>query len=112
NQAIAMRTNAVNCERLTRLVLSGFSLAIARQELTRANLEGADDRQLVSLTLRGNNRAYEILVRRYQKLVYNVLYQMLQSHESAADVTQDTFLRAYRGLNSFRLESSFKPWLL
>src|SRR5688572_24187493 len=98
----------VNCGKLTRFVLSCFSLAIKGQVLTRADLDLADDRNLVSLTLRGNNRAYEVLVRRYQKLVYNVLYQMLQNHETAADVTQDTFLKAYRGLSSFKLESPFR----
>ena len=80
--------------------------------MTRSDFELANDKELVSLTLRGNGRAYETLVRRYQKLVYNVLFQMLQSHESAADVTQDTFLKAYRALPSFRTEAPFKPWLL
>jgi RNA polymerase sigma-70 factor (ECF subfamily) len=87
-------------------------MAVERDSLTRAGLELSDDGQLVGLTLRGDNRAYEILVRRYQKLVYNVLYHMLQNHESAADVTQDTFLRAYRGLSTFKHGSPFKPWLL
>lgn len=80
--------------------------------MTRENLENASDGELVGLTLRGTARAYEVLVRRYQKLVYNVLYQMLQNHESAADVTQDTFVRAFNGLSSFRSDAPFKPWLL
>jgi RNA polymerase sigma-70 factor (ECF subfamily) len=71
-----------------------------------------DDRELVSASLSGNLRAYELLVRRYQKIVYNMLYQMVRSHEQAADLTQETFLRAFRGLSGFRPEAPFKPWLL
>lgn len=71
-----------------------------------------DDAQLIRASLKGDKRAYEVLVRRYQKLVYNVVHQMVRSHETASDLTQETFLKAYRALPSFRLEASFKPWLL
>jgi RNA polymerase sigma-70 factor (ECF subfamily) len=85
---------------------------LAKRKLTRENFENASDTELVNLTMRGTSRAYETLVRRYQKLVYNVLFQMLQNHESAADVTQDTFVRAFNGLHTFRKDAPFKPWLL
>lgn len=75
-------------------------------------LEQCEDGTLVSMTLSGNGKAYETLLRRYQKLVYNVLFQMLQNHDTAADVTQETFIRAYRGLSGFRQTAKFKPWLL
>jgi RNA polymerase sigma-70 factor (ECF subfamily) len=71
-----------------------------------------DDSQLVSKTLSGDLKSYESLVRRYQKLVYNVIFQIVRSHETAADLTQESFLRAFRGLKSFRTGMSFKPWLL
>src|SRR5262249_8922761 len=71
-----------------------------------------DDGALVSLTLKGDGGGYEVLVRRYQKLVYNVLYEMVRNHESAADLTQETFLKAFRGLSRFRPDAPFKPWLL
>lgn len=71
-----------------------------------------DDTGLVRLTLSGNKKAYEVLVRRYQKLVYNVLYQMVRSHETAGDLTQETFMKAYRALSTFKLDAKFKPWLL
>lgn len=73
---------------------------------------GLDDSSLVKACLRGDKRAYEVLLRRYQKLVYNVLYQMVHSHEMAADLTQETFLKAYRALGTFRTDGKFKPWLL
>lgn len=70
------------------------------------------DGKLVGLALSGDGKAYETLVRRYQRLVYNVLYQIVLSHEAAADLTQETFLKAFKALGSFRQEASFKPWLL
>ncbi len=106
-----MSTKALKCETLPELFLNGLGV-IARRHLTRENLDSATDGELITLTLRGNPRAYEVIVRKYQKLVYNVLYQMLQNHESAADVTQDTFVRAFKALNTFRLDAPFKPWLL
>lgn len=71
-----------------------------------------DDSLVVGAVLAGDGKSYDILVRRYQKLVYNMLFQMVHSHEMAADLTQDTFLKAYRALGTFRREAKFKPWLL
>ncbi len=70
------------------------------------------DADLVGRSRSGDNKAFEALVRRYQKLVYNVIYQMTRNHESASDLTQDTFLKAYRALPGFDTSKSFKPWLL
>lgn len=88
------------------------SLLVGDERLTVRDLEAADDQKLVSLTLTGSQKAFEILLRRYQKLVYNVIFQMVQNHEAAADLTQDTFLRTYKGLATFRGNAAFKPWLL
>ncbi len=101
-----------NCETLTQVVLRGFGQLLASGGLTRQDKEKLADGQLIALTLSGDARSYEVLVRRYQKLVYNVVYQMLRSHEAAADVTQETFLKAFRSLSTFRSECAFKPWLL
>lgn len=87
-------------------------LSAAKMVLMRPQHEAADDGTLVRLSLSGDGKAYELLVRRYQKLVYNVLYQMVRSHETAADLTQETFVRAFRGLAGFRAGAPFKPWLL
>ncbi|MBX3148981.1 sigma-70 family RNA polymerase sigma factor [Candidatus Obscuribacterales bacterium] len=70
------------------------------------------DAELVGKTRAGDNKAFEVLVRRYQKLVYNIIYQMIRNHDSASDLTQDTFLKAYKALPGFDTTKSFKPWLL
>jgi RNA polymerase sigma-70 factor (ECF subfamily) len=80
--------------------------------LAAAECTAVPDQELINLTLAGNASGFEVLVRRYQRLVYNVVYDMLRSHECAADITQETFLKAYQNLASFRTGAPFKPWLL
>jgi RNA polymerase sigma factor (sigma-70 family) len=56
--------------------------------------------------------AYGHLVRRYQGLVLSVVFAMVKSEETARDLTQETFLKAFRALNQFDTRRPFKPWLL
>ncbi len=72
----------------------------------------SDDQSLIDLALAGDSKAFEHLLRRYQKLVYNLLFQMVRSHEIAADLTQDSFLKVFKSLHMFRRGANFKPWLL
>lgn len=107
--------SALNCGTQWIKLEKDFSwkaLLLGEKRLTSKDLEIAADQSLVALTLAGNKKAFECLLRRYQKLVYNVVYQMVQNHEAAADLTQDTFLKAYKALATFRGNSPFKPWLL
>lgn len=70
-----------------------------------------NDADLVRQTLCGNTAAYNGLVQRYQRQVYNLAYRMLGNAEDAGDLVQDTFLRAYGALASFRQDASFLTWL-
>jgi RNA polymerase sigma-70 factor (ECF subfamily) len=70
-----------------------------------------NDAELVRQTLCGNTAAYNGLVQRYQRQVYNLAYRMLGNAEDAGDLVQDTFLRAYGALSSFRQDASFLTWL-
>lgn len=70
-----------------------------------------NDADLVKQTLCGNTSAYNGLVQRYQRQVYNLAYRMLGNAEDAGDLVQDTFLRAYGALTSFRQDASFLTWL-
>ena len=69
------------------------------------------DATLVQRTLRGETAAYNVLVQRYQRQVYNLAYRMVGSAEDAGDMVQETFLRAYGALASFRQDASFLTWL-
>ncbi len=88
-------------------------VGLVKDKLNNApDLTALADAELVRRSRAGDNKAFELLVRRYQKLVYNVIYQMLRNHDTASDLTQDTFLKAYKALPSFDTKKSFKPWLL
>src|SRR5437016_2884975 len=69
------------------------------------------DADLVRKTLSGKTEAYNALVQRYQRQVYNLAYRMLGNDDDAGDLVQDTFLRAYGALASFRQDASFLTWL-
>ncbi len=70
-----------------------------------------NDAELVKQTLCGNTAAYNGLVLRYQRQVYNLAYRMLGNAEDSGDLVQETFIRAYSALASFRQDASFLTWL-
>lgn len=69
------------------------------------------DSKLVSAVLAGDTSAYRGLVERYQGRVFAVVYGMIRNREDATDLTQETFVRAYQNLKSYRTESSFYTWI-
>ncbi len=69
------------------------------------------DRELVKRVQAGNAEAFEELVRRYERKVYNIAYRLLGNHQDASEALQDTFLRAYRAIDKFQFKSSFFTWL-
>ncbi len=66
---------------------------------------------LVQRARTGDMNAFETLFQKYQKPIYNMLLRMLRSADDASDLTQDTFIKAYRALGSLREEAIFYPWL-
>lgn len=66
---------------------------------------------LIYEILAGDAEAYAILVRRYQKPIYNLMLRMTASNEDATDLTQETFVRAYEKLEQFKPSRPFFPWL-
>ena len=70
-----------------------------------------EERDLISRSRAGDVGAFNELVERYQRLVYNVSLRMVGDTGIAEDVTQDTFLSAYKAIGKFR-GGSFKAWLL
>jgi len=69
------------------------------------------DDELVRRVQAGNAEAFEELVRRYERKVYNITYRMMGNEQDASEALQDTFLRAYRFLPKFQFKSSFFTWL-
>ena len=70
-----------------------------------------EESRLVKAAANGSESAFEALVTENQKLVYNVALKLTGNSEDALDVSQETFLKAYRNLSAFRFESRFSAWL-
>lgn len=71
----------------------------------------ADDRTLVLAAQAGAAEAFDVLVERHRRAVYNVCYRFTGNHADASDLAQDAFVRAYRGLRSFRGDAAVSTWL-
>jgi RNA polymerase sigma-70 factor (ECF subfamily) len=70
-----------------------------------------DDRSLVQACLDGRTEAFDLIVERHRRHVYRLCRRFVNRHEDAADLSQDVFLRAYRGLRRFRADASLSTWL-
>jgi RNA polymerase sigma factor RpoE len=70
-----------------------------------------EETELVRRAQRGDLPAYDDLVRRYQERIYATIYHMTANHEDANDLAQDTFVKAFNALKSFKGGSSFYTWL-
>lgn len=66
---------------------------------------------LIEDFLEGDMAALEALVEKYKRMVYRVAIKITKNHEDANDVVQETFLKVYKSLNKFKMESSFETWL-
>jgi len=69
------------------------------------------DQQLVERAQRGDKRAFELLVEKYQRKLGRLLSRLIRDPGEVEDVTQEAFIKAYRALPSFRGDSAFYTWL-
>jgi len=70
-----------------------------------------EDEFLVRSAQKGDLRAFEALVEKYQKKMLNLAYRMLGDYEEACDAVQEAFLSAFRAIRKFRGEAKFSSWL-
>lgn len=91
----------------------GFALVFGVAAVMGASKEAskAADIEMILAIRKGDAVAYQGLVEKYQNRVYNLIYGMVRNREDARDLTQDSFVKAYQKLDSFRLEASFYTWL-
>ena len=93
------------------------SMTFVNEEIGQVAMAGsvpasATDASLLIDKLRsGDAAAFEILVERHSRDIYALLYRLTENAEEASDLTQDTFLRAFRSITSFRGDSEIKTWL-
>ena len=74
--------------------------------------EGVDDRALVEATLAGDRQAFGVFVERETRAVYRACLRILGRPYDAEDVTQETFVAAYRAIGSYRGDGPLRGWLL
>src|SRR5712671_7698095 len=72
----------------------------------------SEEMQLVRRAKRGDDQAFEELVRRYDRNVFRIAQHITQNREDAEDVVQDAFLKAYQNLGQFQGNSKFYTWLV
>lgn len=75
------------------------------------DLRAADDAALVEAFRTGRREAFDVIVERHRRQVYLVCYRFAGSHEDAADLAQDVFVRAFRGLKTFKGAAALSTWL-
>lgn len=74
-------------------------------------MEREREARLIERVLGGDTDAFEPLVKEYEKNIYNLCLRMVGSREDAADLTQESFLKAYSSLKGFHGDSKFSVWL-
>jgi RNA polymerase sigma-70 factor (ECF subfamily) len=89
-------------------------VTVVRHEPAPAHAEllnGLSEAELVSACLAGQRDAFTLIVERHRRPVYQLCYRFVGNHEDASDLSQEVFLRAYRGLKGFKGQSTLATWL-
>lgn len=74
-------------------------------------MENKDDKYLLQLIKKGNDSAYEDIVKKYERPIYQYCYRFFGSEEDALDSTQEIFIKVYRYIGKFEGKSSLKTWI-
>jgi RNA polymerase sigma-70 factor (ECF subfamily) len=75
------------------------------------SLDALEDSALIEWCRQGRRDAFDLLVQRHQRSLYQVCYRFVANHADASDLVQESFLRAWRGLPGFKKQSSVGTWL-
>lgn len=78
----------------------------------RDDRTGDEDAALVRAARGGDDRAFETLIRKYERLIYRIAYTTARDAEDAADLTQEILLRVWHGLSSYHGDARFLTWLV
>jgi RNA polymerase sigma-70 factor (ECF subfamily) len=70
-----------------------------------------DDQALVNAVLTGDQSAFDEIVERHRRSIYQVCFRFVNNHEDASDLAQETFVRAWKGLRNFKGEAALSTWL-
>lgn len=74
-------------------------------------LKPVDDRKIIERVLKGDTEAFNLLVRQWEKPIYNFILRMIGDRDEAMDLCQDSFMKAYRELGTLKDRDRFSAWL-
>ena len=85
--------------------------ANSAKDITSSKLHSDEVFDLVTLALEGDFSAFDKIMPLYKERLYGVIFNITFNHEDAADLTQETFVKAFRSLSKFKRKSSFFTWI-
>jgi len=74
-------------------------------------MEKVNDQHYINLVIDGDTNAFSVLVDNYKRMVFSLSFKMLQDREEAEEAAQDTFIKIYKSLSSFKGGSKFSTWV-
>jgi RNA polymerase sigma-70 factor, ECF subfamily len=96
-------------------VATGWTVTVikpaASEVRTPPDYSVMDDAALVMAASDGQRDAFDAIVARHRRVVYQVCYRFVGNHEDASDLSQESFMRAWRGLKTFKGQSALSTWL-
>lgn len=92
-------------------IFGNFLLQEMSDDMSATNTEIADEQQLLAACRNGDTHAFEQLVLRYQRGLYNVAFRISGNEADAAEIVQEAFLAAWRKIKAFRGEARLSTWL-
>ena len=92
-------------------ILNGVMAEEERENLLQAEESDREDLEWLSSFKEGNRRAFDFFVRKYQRRLFCIIYNMTSNREDAADLLQEVFVKAFRSITSFKGDSRFYTWL-
>ncbi|MDY0093949.1 MAG: sigma-70 family RNA polymerase sigma factor [Candidatus Vecturithrix sp.] len=95
----------------SELVLSNESSNVKKVIQKETAQTQIPDEKLVEASQRGDTGAFEVLIYRYQRQIFNLIYQMTHNVDAVEDIGQDVFVAAFRAVKDFQAKSSFFTWL-
>ena len=99
----------------TPAVAAGWTVTVVEPDAPGTDgaisVEGMDDAALIAASMAGRRDAFDAIVERHRRTVYQVCYRFVGNHEDASDLSQESFVRAWRGLKTFKGQAALSTWL-
>jgi len=92
---------------------AGIKVTVVKptEPVSTSSLADLDDSALAVRAAAGERGAFDVIVERHRRAVYQVCYRFVNNHEDASDLAQDVFVRAWKGLKNFKGQSALSTWL-